>query len=174
MMASSDRGPSVLPFVLVTLVVVLSIGGGLAGYVLGSRGGENLARARAEGRESGERAAARLVDRGERGRALRAGRRAGYKSGYRVAYRKARLAELSSAPTHCGDVPTADTPSLAKVRAEAIACPEALAFVRSALECQDLDQSCHGWSCEAVSTGYESSEITCTSGPRRIRFETGV
>ena len=65
-------------------------------------------------------------------------------------------------------------PVLSKVRAEGVSCAAARTFVGGALQCRALDGECQGYSCEAVSIAWESSEVTCTSGEAEIRFITGV
>jgi hypothetical protein len=165
---------SALPYVLVTLVVVLSLAGGLVGYVLGSRSGADLDVARDAGREAGEGEAALQITAARRTKTFERGRRQGYRRAYRRAFAAAKAKVLAAAPMACGDADASDTPTLERVRAEGVACDEALAFVRSVRACQDLSAGCQGWSCSIVSIAWESSEITCTSGPRRVRFITGV
>jgi hypothetical protein len=165
---------SALPYVLVTLVVVLSLAGGLVGYVLGSRSGVDLDASRMAGRQAGEREAALQLTAARRSRAFERGRRQGYRRGYRRAFAAAKAKVLAAAPVACGDADASETPTLVHVRAEGVSCDEALMFVRSARACQDLSAECQGWSCTIVSIAWESSEITCASGPRRVRFITGV
>jgi hypothetical protein len=165
---------SALPYVLVTLVVVLSLGGGLVGFVLGSRAGADLDAAEVAGRQAGERQAALQLTAARRSQTLQRGRRAGYRRAYRRAFAAAKGKVLAAAPVACGDADASETPTLVKVRAERVPCDEALAFVRLVRACQDLSAGCQGWACSLVSIAWEASEITCTSGPRRVRFSTGL
>jgi hypothetical protein len=157
----------------IAVFVLLAIGGGAGGYVFGSSGGADLDAARVAGQAEGQRVAAANVDPRTIKRASRTGRRAGYRRAYRTSFRKAKTRTLAGAPQVCGDVRTNETPVLIKIRAEQVSCDQALAFVRSTNGC-DLESTCQGYSCDAVSTGYESSEFTCTNGSRRIRFISAV
>ena len=151
--STTPRSPLVFLSILGTLTVVLSLAGGVAGYVLSSRAGADLAEARAKGQREGDRlAAAQLRPRDIR-RAERAGEKAGHRAAYGPAYSAARDPEIAAGPQACGDARTSETPLIAKVRAQGIACPPALTFARQSLQCQDLEQSCNGYDCNAVSTG---------------------
>jgi len=171
--AASSRA-SLFLFVLATLAVVLSVAGGAAGYVLGSRAGADLAGARLDGQREGERLAAAQLRPRDLRRAQRAGEKAGRRAAYGPANSAARNREIAAGPQACGDARTSETPVIAKVRAQGIGCAPALNFARQSLRCGNLEQECNGYSCSALSTGWEESEITCRSGERTIRWLTGV
>jgi hypothetical protein len=170
-----SSGPSwVFALVLATVVVVLSLGGGAAGYVLGSRSGADLERARAEGQLEGERIAAGKLRPHDLRRARRSGERQGIKVAFDPAHRTAREREIAAGPQACGDARASETPVIVKIRAQGLDCPRALGFARESLQCPNIGNGCKGYSCDAVSTGWEESEITCRSGERTIRWLTGV
>jgi len=88
---AAARSSLVFLVVLATLVAVLSIAGGAAGYVLGSRSGVDVAAARLAGKRQGERLAAAQLRPQDRRRASRAGEKEGSKATYGRAYRDAQL-----------------------------------------------------------------------------------
>jgi hypothetical protein len=153
------------------VLLFLAGGGAVAGYLLGKDSEKDLRRAEAQGRRSGERAAAAQRDPAGLRRARAAGRREGYRRAYQPAFDRAKAATLSAAPKSCGDARKNETPVIVKIRAQGVDCATALEFARS---CQNAEAGCQGYSCDVVSIAWESSEITCTSGGRTIRFITGV
>jgi hypothetical protein len=168
------RGRDPLPYALGALVIALAFAAGAGGWIAGKRDGTDLDAAREKGKQDAARIAVVHRDPKDEQRAFRQGRRAGYKDAYRRAYDNAKNRALAGAPRNCGDLPGSGAPFVGKVRAEGVACGEALAFAKSAVTCQDLDGgTCQGYSCSTVDVGYESTEATCTSGDRRIRFLTG-
>ena len=171
---AASRSSLVFLVVLATLVAVLSVAGGAAGYVLGSRAGVDVAAVRVEAKRQGERLAAAQLRPQDRRRASRAGEKEGSKAAYGRAYREAQQRAAAAGPQSCGDARSSDTPVIVKVRAQGIGCEPAVNFARDSLQCQDLDQGCNGYDCDATSTGWEESEITCRSGGRTIRWLTGV
>jgi hypothetical protein len=155
-------------------VVVAASAAAAGGYDFGKRSGVDLDRARAKGIKDGRRAAAARVDPGAIVSARHAGRRAGDRRAHKQAFAESKERVLAAAPQACGDVRTSETPSLVNVRAQGVSCEAARSFVTTALNCGGLEGECQGYNCEPVSIGWESSEVTCTSGNAQIRFITGV
>jgi hypothetical protein len=156
-------------------VIALAFAAGAGGWIIGERDDADLDAARAKGKQDAQRIAVVHEDPKAERRAFRKGRREGYRAAYQRAFDTAKNQVLANAPRNCGDAKTDDSPFVGKVRAEGVPCGQALAFARSAATCQGLDGgSCQGYSCTTVVIGYETSETTCTSGARRIRFISGV
>ena len=172
---AEERGPRHVGMGVVlgvaAVLLVLAGGAAVAGYLTGKDSENDLQRAEAQGRRSGERAAAAQQDPAGLRRARAAGRREGYRRAYQPAFDSAKAAALSAAPKSCGDARKNETPVIVKVRAQGVDCATALELARS---CQNPEGGCQGYSCDAVSIAWESSEITCTSGGRTIRFVTAV
>ena len=169
------RGGDLLPWALGALVFALAFAAGAGGWILGKQSGADLEAAREKGRQDAQRIAIVHQDPRAERRAYRQGRREGYRAAYRQAYDAAKNRALAGAPRNCGDASGTQSPIVSKVRAEGVSCGDAVAFARSQATCQGLDGgSCQGYECTTVEVGYESSESTCTSGARRIRFLTGA
>lgn len=167
-------------WIVVSALALAAIGGG---YLLGRSGGEDLDRARSEGREAGQRAgAARGAERGyELG--LGAGRREAFRRSYREARARTlreRRGEIAVAPTHrsCGDLVSEGAGSYG-VESTNLICDIAVQVARQwEMECAATPEGdCTvnaGFYCDYTQTGYELGSITCTEGDRRVTFETGA
>jgi hypothetical protein len=156
---------------LVAVLVLLASASAVVGYVLGRDSETDLEQAEARGKRAGEREAAARQDPSALRKARSAGRREGYRRAYQPAFDRTKSAALSAAPKSCGDARKNETPVVLKVRAQGVDCATALALARG---CQNPEAGCQGYSCDAVSIAWESSEITCTSSGRTIRFISAV
>lgn len=164
---------------LVLVFAALLVAGG--GYFLGRSGGEDLERARSDGRAAGERAgSAAGAERGYRS-GLRKGRRQGYRSAYRTALRtKLRKGpgQVNVAPTRrsCGDIATEGAGSY-NVHSVNVICDIALQVARQwEAECAQAGGDCTvraGFTCDYQQTAYELGSITCSDNSRRVTFQTG-
>jgi hypothetical protein len=77
----------------------------------------------------------------------------------------------------CGDPPNTEAPGPYDVHSN-IGCEPgfSIAQLYDGGACSDMPHACEvsGFRCSSRSTGIESNEVTCTWGPRRIRFEYGA
>lgn len=125
-------------------MIVLSLGGAAAGYLLGTRAGADLDHARAQKLREGERQAPGLLHSRDRRRAIRAGETEGYRAAYGRGYRAARERTAATGPQACGDAQSNETLVVIKLRAQGIGCETAVGCARDSLKCRNLEQSCNG------------------------------
>lgn len=166
--------------VIVALLATL-VGG--AAYLLARNSGEDLDRARAKGDREG----VRLGSRAGTERGLESGERAGEKRAFKPAYRRARARTIkggagttAAAPVSrsCGDLVESGAGTY-KVQSVNTVCDIATQVARQ-WEDQCASQpsgTCTvraGFACTYVDAGIELGRITCTSGSRKVTFETGA
>ena len=165
------------------VIIVIAFVAAAGGYVFGRSTGEDLDRARTDGRAIGERiGSASGAERGYRA-GLGDGRRQAYRAAYRAALRRTLRRgklELDTTPVRrsCGDLAEQGAGSY-NVQSVNVICDIALQVGRQwAAECaQTAGGDCTvraGFACDYQEVGYERGEINCTDGSRRVTFETGA
>jgi hypothetical protein len=170
--------------VLLTVAIIFVAAGTAAGgYFFGRDSAPDADAAREEGADLGRREGVRMGE--ERGyqRGYEEGRKRGRRQGAREAREEQESASVPAAPTEpvekaCGDLATSGAGTY-NVRAQGLECTLAITVARQwESECaSEPDGSCvtpAGFDCRYEQAGIELGYITCTSGDRRVQFETGA
>ncbi len=163
------------------LATGMALAAGGVGYVVGRSGGEDLDRARSEGRAAGERSgSARGAQRGYR-EGLQEGRRRTYRDAYERALTDTlgEGSEPSTTPVSrsCGNL-AEEGAGTYKVQSVDVICDIARQVATQwEMECTQTRSACTvraGFSCSFAEAGIEQVRVTCVDGERRVTFESGA